>query len=339
MKTLLTTLVKLTVVAALLYWLVDSGRLQFSELKIFLEDPSILAMNVALWFFGYVMLGALRWFILVRGLELDLRYPRAVALQTIGFFFNTAMPGSVGGDIIKAVYVMREQKTRGRTRAMLTVLLDRVMGLAALFIIAGAGILLKLPFVMATKAMWPIAVFVLAGNLALVVGFLAVFIPKRNGRDPIARLLERDLPGFSFLAKIYDALCAYRSQPQLIAAAVALSILIQLGSATYSWYVMRALTGIAADPATFASILSIGIMTTALPLAPGGLGVGHVAFDRLFHLVDWPHGANVFNVIMLGQLALHLLGVIPYLFYRAKLPTLDDVEGLDGEIVKEAAAP
>jgi hypothetical protein len=66
-------------------------------------------------------------------------------------------------------------------------------------------------------------------------------------------------------------------------------------------------------------------MTTALPLAPGGLGVGHYAFDRMFALVGWHGGANVFNVLVLGQLALNLLGFIPYLLHRAEIPAPNEL--------------
>ena len=32
-------------------------------------------------------------------------------------------------------------------------------------------------------------------------------------------------------------------------------------------------------------IMPIGLITISIPLAPGGIGVGHVAFDYLYHLI------------------------------------------------------
>ena len=84
------------------------------------------------------LLGAFRWYILLKALDLVVSYFRALQLQLIGFFFNTAMPGAVGGDIVKAIYIMREQQSKRKTPAMLAVLLDRVVGvvaLAALFLL------------------------------------------------------------------------------------------------------------------------------------------------------------------------------------------------------------
>jgi len=68
----------------------------------------------------------------------------------------------------------------------------------------------------------------------------------------------------------------------------------------------------------FIIVLPFGMIATVLPIAPGGLGVGHVAFDKLFSLIGLSGGANVFNVIALGQLALNLTGIIPYLLMRKK---------------------
>src|SRR5439155_7274092 len=54
----------------------------------------------------------------------------SIRLGLVGFFFNTFLPGSVGGDLIKAWYIAGEQSRR--TVAVSTVLIDRVLGLWAL---------------------------------------------------------------------------------------------------------------------------------------------------------------------------------------------------------------
>src|SRR2546423_15093132 len=44
-----------------------------------------------------------RWYVLVRAQDLPFTLPRALRIGLIGFFFNAFLPGSVGGDIVKAV--------------------------------------------------------------------------------------------------------------------------------------------------------------------------------------------------------------------------------------------
>jgi hypothetical protein len=82
----------------------------------------------------------------------------------------------------------------------------------------------------------------------------------------------------------------------------------------------KRLTGQDVSYGAIASIYPTGLLSMMLPVAQAGLGVGHVAFDRLFAAVGLTGGATVFNVFMLGQLTPSLLGVIPYIFLRSSLP-------------------
>ncbi len=320
MRNVLINTGKLLLVAALLYWLVDSGKLDLNQVAIIFREPKILLFNLAVWSVLYVGLGSLRWNLLLSGVGLKMPYFRALSLQLIGFFFNTAMPGSVGGDIVKAVYVIREQKADSKTPAMLTVLLDRIIGLTGLFVVAGVAVAWNWGFLASHPSLMPIAVFVVVGLVGIALGLGLVFYPFPEERDPIRGLLSRKVPGFRILFNIYNALRCYRQRPGLVFGTIFLSLIIHFGALSYALFLTHRLTGQSPDPGIFAVVFPIGVMATALPLAPGGLGVGHVAFDRLFTLAGWTGGANVFNIMVLGQLSLNLLGIVPYLLFRAKLP-------------------
>lgn len=330
MRHVFLTILKLAVVAALLWWLVQSGKLDFGQLGEVVQNPTIVVANVALWSLGYVVLGGFRWWLLLRGLDLEMPFIRTLRLQLIGFFFNTAMPGAVGGDIVKAVYVIREQHSQRKTPAMLTILIDRVVGLVGLFVLAG----LSIGYMLEREALRPLALFVGVGLLGFAVGAAVLFYPFPEGKDPIARLLSAKLPGFSLLHSIYQAARSYRRRKRVLLAAVGISMVIQVGGLLYAWYLTQTLTSQTPAIGELVPIYTIGVMTTALPLAPGGLGVGHVAFDRLFHLAGLTGGANVFNVMVLGQLILNLFGFIPYVLHRTKLP---DMAELQSELAAEAA--
>jgi glycosyltransferase 2 family protein len=140
----------------------------------------------------------------------------------------------------------------------------------------------------------------------------------------LAVLLSKPLPGFSILKKVYDSFCKYRDAPLNLALAWFLSVVIQGSAILYMWYIAN-LLGMTESIGlgVFMSLIPLGILTTALPLAPGGMGVGHVAFDRLLALVGIEGGANIFNIFFLGQMSLNLLGVVPYLLF--KKPTDDEM--------------
>ncbi len=81
------------------------------------------------------------------------------------------------------------------------------------------------------------------------------------------------------------------------------------------------------------AVFPFGTLVTAIPIAPGGLGVGHAAFEKLFNSVGLPGGANIFNIYALSQLSLNLLCFIPYLL------TMRNTSLASLEKEAEAAAP
>lgn len=325
MKQVLMTGAKLALVGALIFWLVHSGRLEFQQLKIFIDHPDVLLFAVLLWLLGSLVLGGYRWFILMRALDVEVSFWRVLHFQLIGFFFNTAVPGAVGGDIIKAVYVIREQQSQRKTRTLLTVLLDRIVGLASLFVMAGTAVLLNLQFFLDHQNMKPLAAFVAIGLIGILIGLVIVFYPHPDGKDPVEKLLQRPLPGFGTLAKIYEALRCYRHRPWTLLWALCISCVIQTTALFFALLVTTILTGSPPPLGIFSTIYPVAVMATAIPLAPGGIGVGHVAFEHLFALGGIAEGANVFNVTVIIVLALNLLGLIPYLLHRSRLP-LDSIE-------------
>ena len=106
--------------------------LQGMDLKYLLL--SIISMGVLL------LLGILRWQLIlqVHGIRLPLR--RTTQISLIGHFFNSFLLGSVGGDVLKAYYVARETHHK-KTEAVVTVAVDRIIGLFSMLILACAMML------------------------------------------------------------------------------------------------------------------------------------------------------------------------------------------------------
>jgi hypothetical protein len=97
------------------------------------------SFSAALVLYGISLLATLyRWHVLVRAQDLPITLLGTVRIGLLGFFFNTFLPGSVGGDLVKAAAVAREQSRR--TAAVATVIMDRVIGLWSLiFFVAFMG--------------------------------------------------------------------------------------------------------------------------------------------------------------------------------------------------------
>ena len=82
------------------------------------------------------LITSFRWWLLLRALEIPMTLARTFVINMVGAFYNTFMPGSTGGDLLKAYYASK--LTTHRTRAVMSVIIDRVLGLLALVILGGS---------------------------------------------------------------------------------------------------------------------------------------------------------------------------------------------------------
>ncbi|HUE38557.1 MAG TPA: lysylphosphatidylglycerol synthase transmembrane domain-containing protein, partial [Candidatus Binatia bacterium] len=126
-------LVKLAVSVGLLLYLmrrVDFGQMlrQFAR-----SDPLLLIAALLLYLIGQV-LSAVKWARLARAVGFHEPLPRFVAYYLIGMFFNAFGFGTVGGDVVRALYLARGGGRRAL--ALNTVVADRVSGLLVLLAVA-----------------------------------------------------------------------------------------------------------------------------------------------------------------------------------------------------------
>ncbi|NRA45741.1 MAG: flippase-like domain-containing protein [Oligoflexales bacterium] len=324
----LLTILKIVIAGLLIWWLVSDDKLDFADLNRLWQNPSILVATLAFWGIGAVILCALRWRALVLGMNFSLSVVQSIRLNLIGLFFNTIMPGVVGGDLIKAIYVCKGQAKITKVPVLLTILLDRVMGLVALFALSMAAIILNWNVVMANAMLKPFVmlIFGIMAGLCLFAVFVALPTEFKEKVPPIS-WIYRLIMKVIFVKNIYLALRSYKDKPGYILQALGFAFLHQLIYMLLFILVTNSFTANPIQIGLLATVLPLAIVTTALPLAPGGLGVGHVAFEKLYAMIGLSDGANVFNIIFFSVVFLNLLGSIPYLFMRSELPPLLETAG------------
>ena len=139
-----------------------------------LVDSRFLAVAFVLYGCGF-FLAAVRWYLLLRYIQVFLPLVVVVRLAMIGQFFNLFVPGGVGGDLIKMVYLRKEAGDR-YPEALLTVLLDRLLGLAGLLLVGLMAVALNPSVIFhSSREMRAIlAVVILAGTAGLVGAVLFV---------------------------------------------------------------------------------------------------------------------------------------------------------------------
>ncbi|MGN6735591.1 MAG: flippase-like domain-containing protein, partial [Candidatus Binatia bacterium] len=116
---------------------------------------------------------AIRWTALARPLGVKTPFTDIVRYYFIGMFFNLFAPGTVGGDVSRVYYLVRDENARVKGRSVTTmhatmsVLMDRAIGMVVLVWLGAAGLLLFPNYAVPHSAR--VATFVLSVGLLVVV--------------------------------------------------------------------------------------------------------------------------------------------------------------------------
>ena len=130
-----------------------------------------------------ILLTFARWYLLVWAQDFPFRFSDALRLGFIGYLFSYLGPGTAGGDIVKAVMIAREQESR-RSIAAATVVLDRILGLLALFMVGAFASLFQPAALLEHKVLQTIVLVLWVGSLAGLIGMGvdSAGIRRRAGR-------------------------------------------------------------------------------------------------------------------------------------------------------------
>jgi hypothetical protein len=241
----------------------------------------------------------------------------------VGYFFNTFLPGSVGGDLVKAWHIAREQNRR--TVAVSTVLFDRAVGLWGLvwlvalcggvfWLIGDPHLQTNAGLQVIVRGSWIVVGATLAGWLLL--GFLS----ERRAHRFAGRIGLIPKVGH-ILAEIWRAVWLYRRRGWAVTAALILAL------GTHSTAVLGFhFAAVAVVPAgevagltEHALVVPVGMAIQAFAPTPGGIGFGEYSFSKLYKLLGRPEGFGGWASVALRLITI-VLGLIGYLAYLRMRP-------------------
>ncbi len=312
-----TNFVKIGLGILLLAYVFRSGMIDFKVLHLLLSHPSNILVGI-LFLAVSTFLSSLRWYFLVRAQGLDLSVKNLLELTMIGNFFNTFMPGAVGGDLIKAWYVAGREPTR-KTKAIFTVLLDRAIGLGVFFLFAATTLAMHFEWLKSRAQLQAVAISIWAVTLSMIVVGL-IFISPLLPRLKVARLVLEKLRQKPKVSNLLDAALLYRRQVPSLAVAVALSCLSITGSVIL-FRIQGELIGIPLTFSQYFFVIPVALTVSAVPLLPGGIGVGQVAFFTLFQwigLKDPGQGSTLCTAVQIYTILFNCFGAIFYVRFKRK---------------------
>jgi len=282
-------------------------------------NPPVAASAFAVLLVGHA-LAALRWYVLLRTMEIPIRFRACVEIFAIGTFANTFLPGGTGGDLLRSVYVARDVHS-DRAGGVISVFVDRALGLFGLLAVTALIGFLAAEHPdasVSTRSTAIVLVTVLVGSVIGVVAALIAVTPER-----FAKLKEyvgtRTVLRRAFL-RMFEMSAKLRRNPVSVLISFGLSVAVTLTIVVAIILLSQGYEsgGLTALDFSYAALLAL--IANVVPITPGGIGVGETAFA--FLCVAWeavraglPYGTIFFGYRLLTML-ISLFGAIGFVTYK-----------------------
>ncbi len=160
------------VITAVLLWYVFS-KVDIAALRTRILDfsPALLLLAAAI-LSVQVLVGAVRWSVVIRAIHAPVRFVTVLQLMFVGMFFNQTLPSAIGGDALRVWHLYRHGLPL--RAAFNSVLLDRIIAMAALLVLMVAS----LPWLFRLVDSEVIRLTVIAAVLLMATGLLVLYVVK-----------------------------------------------------------------------------------------------------------------------------------------------------------------
>lgn len=238
-----------------------------------------------------LVVGALRWHLLLHGAQLPTTAAETARAYWIGTFSNNFLPTGYGGDAVRAWLVGSSGKPLAR--AFTSVAVDRGVALAALFLLGWIG--LTVAPIDPGELVTP---FWIASVVGLALTAMLVFTLRRRG-------LGRFLPGLirPSASEVVETLRIYARDHVLQVEMFGLSLAYQVISIGSLWCLAEALN-LTISPAILAVVAPLVLIATLAPISVAGFGVREGTYVLLLGQVGVSSGdatlLSLFSVIALA---------------------------------------
>jgi uncharacterized protein (TIRG00374 family) len=248
----------------------------------------IFAGVLGLFVFSQIIVG-IRWWLLLRSQRIFMNLWAVVRLYFLGWFYNNFMPGSLGGDLLRAWYVTKH--TDKKFEAVLSVFVDRIIGLSSTLVIAvffyllflrGKG--LEIPSSNTGGSLNSIAQYksVFFWAAVIIIAILCALLMHRKSRSMLLKVCSYiRQTGLRLILKFRDAIVIYCKKPLTMLAAFAMTVFLQLLTITGFWLLGRNL-GIEAGVVYYYVFFTLTWVLGAIPISIGGVVVVEVLLVSLF---------------------------------------------------------
>lgn len=284
----------------LIAWMVLSGKLDLSAAG---SLPAALALQCLALIVVQSLLAALRVRYVLAHQRIHSSLLQCLLFNCSGVLYSAFLPGGISGDAVRAYLFMRAHPNH-RLPILGAMFLDRVLGLlsmVALGLCAALYMAITVPVIRPYLAAFSALFLALVGGIA-VLQFMGA--RHRHHDVPLARL-----PGlWSKLKRLVADLRIHHYPARVLFVVVLQSVLIHL-TAVAVIFLCSVQAGAGLGFLEVFVATPIGVLVNAIPLSPGGLGIGENAFELLYRAIGGQHGATSFLMARIFLYSPALLGL------------------------------
>ncbi len=228
-------------------------------------------VTAILMFFLCMCIGIVRWKIILDAQELRMSLTRVSSVYFIGQFFNSFMFGSTGGDVVRAYYTTKETHHK-KTEAVATIIIDRVIGMVALFLIACVMLIMKAKFYLNhPKTHIPVLLMMIM-IITATLGLSIICNLDRFKGWPIFRRINNHHWLGPVIQRMVMAFNLYRRKTSVLIVTLLLSVCNQIFIVLLCYCLGKSLQ-IHLGIIEYLSVIPLIMSIAAIPITPGGLGV------------------------------------------------------------------
>ena len=306
------TLGRFAIAILLFAYLATSGAIDWAALNNLLVSWrfTLVAFVTLLACFG---LTSWRLCILMKSFGFHVSLPASLRLTFIGNFFNVCLPGATGGDVVRIYYAMQGNEGR-RTEVATIIMMDRAIGMVALFLVP---VLMTPLLFYGTDSLGILQPFLwlTAGCLGSLLLFLFFIALVRTRLEAILHSLAQSSTLGRYVGTVVSLTSSYWDHRGPITFGILLSIVNHILNVTVIGLLAYGLT-LKDISWQVLSLIPFGFLANSLPITPGGLGVGEMAFEHLFNLGGLAGGAEALLGWRILMVMSGLIGLAIYLQRR-----------------------
>ncbi len=265
-------------ISTLILWYVISKYGLDTFYQLFSDVDSIWVSSALIVLTLSNVLGATQWFLILRNLDIQIPYKKALSFYFTGLFFNNFLLSFVGGDAVRIYDITKS--TGKNSEAVSTVFLDRLIGLITLIVFAFIAASFALGMADLKNVMYLILIFM--SGVIFIVYFLYSKSFAKKFESFGKKIIPKQFHGY--ISDIYNSYSFYRKRPKLIFKLFGISIFVQMFRVFVHYLCARSL-GVSVGIEYFFLFVPIIAIVILLPITVGGFGLREYSGSSLFALV------------------------------------------------------